>query len=610
MATVYAYPIERTHDDSPFLIQPYSIDGPANPFTTSLFSDGTRSATSANTSLILVGKGVPDYGEFIHQNFVNLMQNFAHATPPTYALPGQLWYQPSSQTLSIYSGSAWTIVSEPATTVVNDLNSLSDVIITAPNIDQYLTYDGTNWINAAFNNILQIDRLSPANNDFLTYNSGWINRSPAQVRNILGVSTTSQNNTLYLLADGGSLVSNLSANSNKIVNLANPTSLQDAATKSYVDTAASAQPFIFTKQYNYHNQGTNVSTLSSGLMALDRITSNNADQDQIYYTYLGTSGQNWIFSSSVTGTANYSQTTDLTFQTPQYIGGKDQLTNEIQNTDGTIFQLRPKILSRCVAVLNPTSPGSTVLVFSPSITPNATTGLTSGTVYTYIISSRTGSTAITINGSSAQTFDALVSQFNTALNGAATAAIVSGAIIITSSGNLVEISRDPALTSNDLFASLIGFNKFNVSEASSPNLGTPAGLLSTNNYSFTITYRGGLSESINVAGALVVTYNDLVDTINSKLRATNVAFKNSKLIFQCVNEDIVSIGGTLLASLPLFAVLNPPSAAVRYFPITEPISRYRISDRVLVDTIFIAEAISTGLMQIGSRISFTVRGTG
>ena len=52
---------------------------------------------NTQTALSLPGRNVPDYGEPIDTNFIQLLENFANDTPPqsTTILTGQLWYDTS-----------------------------------------------------------------------------------------------------------------------------------------------------------------------------------------------------------------------------------------------------------------------------------------------------------------------------------------------------------------------------------------------------------------------------------------------------------------------------------------------------------------------------------
>lgn len=66
----------------------------------------------AVTPLKLIGKGVPDYGEHIAENFVWLLENFAGSSSPSNPLTGQLWYEvdertTSRGTLRLWDGNLW-----------------------------------------------------------------------------------------------------------------------------------------------------------------------------------------------------------------------------------------------------------------------------------------------------------------------------------------------------------------------------------------------------------------------------------------------------------------------------------------------------------------------
>jgi|HigsolmetaAR203D_1030402.scaffolds.fasta_scaffold02449_5 hypothetical protein len=62
------------------------------------------------TSLALVGKGAVNYGTDFAENFVKLLENFAHINPPPKPLTGQLWYDTSTTTLKLYDGGIWRSV--------------------------------------------------------------------------------------------------------------------------------------------------------------------------------------------------------------------------------------------------------------------------------------------------------------------------------------------------------------------------------------------------------------------------------------------------------------------------------------------------------------------
>jgi hypothetical protein len=71
--------------------------------------DGTVNTTS--TSLVLVGKNYAGYGEFLDENFVKLLENGANNVPPSTPLVGQLWWDKSTNTMRVYNGTAFKVIS-------------------------------------------------------------------------------------------------------------------------------------------------------------------------------------------------------------------------------------------------------------------------------------------------------------------------------------------------------------------------------------------------------------------------------------------------------------------------------------------------------------------
>lgn len=56
------------------------------------------------TDITLIGKNVSGYGEFINENFVKVLENFANTSQPNNPLAGQLWFDTSENRLKVYDG--------------------------------------------------------------------------------------------------------------------------------------------------------------------------------------------------------------------------------------------------------------------------------------------------------------------------------------------------------------------------------------------------------------------------------------------------------------------------------------------------------------------------
>ena len=74
------------------------------------FSDSTKTAITVNdgtvnttdTSLALVGKNFYNYGEYIAEDLLHLLEHFAKATAPANPVQGQLWYDNANDVFQYY----------------------------------------------------------------------------------------------------------------------------------------------------------------------------------------------------------------------------------------------------------------------------------------------------------------------------------------------------------------------------------------------------------------------------------------------------------------------------------------------------------------------------
>ena len=92
-----------------------------------IVEDGTADISSS--SVALVGKNFPGYGEYVNENFIHMVENFSGEYAPANQLTGQLWYNTTSNELKIWNSTDWVSAGKPA--IVND---------TVSSTPQYLTF--------------------------------------------------------------------------------------------------------------------------------------------------------------------------------------------------------------------------------------------------------------------------------------------------------------------------------------------------------------------------------------------------------------------------------------------------------------------------------------
>jgi hypothetical protein len=116
------------------------------------YSNGANSIVIADgtidnsTSLSLVGKNYPNYGQYLDQNFLSMLENFASGSQPSNPIVGQIWYNTTKGALQVYNGvifkniaSATNSASAPTSSVAGDLwfDSANQ---------QLNVYNGTGWV--------------------------------------------------------------------------------------------------------------------------------------------------------------------------------------------------------------------------------------------------------------------------------------------------------------------------------------------------------------------------------------------------------------------------------------------------------------------------------
>ena len=136
--------------------------------------DGTVDITTTDISLI--GKNYPTYGLSLNQNFIKLLENFASVDEPASPLFGQLWYNSTAKTLSVYREGAVTdawqkIASISESSTEPSENRQGDFWFDTASA-QLKIYDGSDWITigpqTTSTGLLRI----VGNNDFIVQISG------------------------------------------------------------------------------------------------------------------------------------------------------------------------------------------------------------------------------------------------------------------------------------------------------------------------------------------------------------------------------------------------------------------------------------------------------
>lgn len=69
--------------------------------------DGTVDQTT--TDITLVGKNSTSYGEFLNENFIKILENFANTNQPNNPIAGQLWFDTSENRLKVYDGNGFKV---------------------------------------------------------------------------------------------------------------------------------------------------------------------------------------------------------------------------------------------------------------------------------------------------------------------------------------------------------------------------------------------------------------------------------------------------------------------------------------------------------------------
>jgi len=132
-----------------------------NGTTFAVVADGTLDTTS---SLKLAGRNYAGYGEFLNENLLWMLQNFASNVSPTNPTVGQLWFNTTSNVLSVYGAAGYIQLSDITSTTASDAalhsaiqaniatvnaNIIANVATLTSNAAAQTTEINSLWANAA-----------------------------------------------------------------------------------------------------------------------------------------------------------------------------------------------------------------------------------------------------------------------------------------------------------------------------------------------------------------------------------------------------------------------------------------------------------------------------
>jgi hypothetical protein len=106
--------------------------------------NGTINTTACSQTL--VGKNYAGYGQFLDDNFVHLLENFANSTGPTNPLIGQLWFNTTTSVLQVRNSVGWkTLGGSQAASVAPTNNSQGDLWYNTT-AQQLYVWTGSAWL--------------------------------------------------------------------------------------------------------------------------------------------------------------------------------------------------------------------------------------------------------------------------------------------------------------------------------------------------------------------------------------------------------------------------------------------------------------------------------
>jgi len=106
-------------------------------------ADGT---IDTSTDLVLVGKNYAGYGEFLNENTVKLLENFANTSAPSSPLAGQLWWDTTNSLLKVYNGSSFKTISASTASASEPTSNVTGNLWFDTTNGQLKVYNGSSFV--------------------------------------------------------------------------------------------------------------------------------------------------------------------------------------------------------------------------------------------------------------------------------------------------------------------------------------------------------------------------------------------------------------------------------------------------------------------------------
>lgn len=165
-----SYTLQFTDPTRTIEVPPLTINGPVSPSSNEVYPNSSGSATSIG----LIGRGEPNYGQVILNNLLQMLEHFSYPTAPVNPTIGQLWHDNVTDQLNLYTASGWLDVTGSDKFVQKTGGEMSGTLVFPSNTKLHLNYTPSSQVDAI--------NLIYATTNFLSKTGGTVNGN-------VGVST-------------------------------------------------------------------------------------------------------------------------------------------------------------------------------------------------------------------------------------------------------------------------------------------------------------------------------------------------------------------------------------------------------------------------------------